>query len=184
MEERTLSTTRPWQGDRIRVRVDEVERADGHRARREIVEHPGAVAILAWDGERLAMVRQWRHATQRVLLEIPAGTLEPDEPPAETARRELAEEAGLAATSWVEGPRFYTAPGFCDELMHLYLATSLRETPAGGDPDEQLEPTWMTLADALAAIDDGRIVDAKTIAGVGWLARRLPSSAPRDDTPA
>ena len=184
MEERTLSTTRPWQGHRIRVRVDEVERADGHRARREIVEHPGAVAILAWDGERLAMVRQWRHATQRVLLEIPAGTLEPDEPPAETARRELAEEAGLAAAGWVEGPRFYTAPGFCDELMHLYLATDLRETAAGGDPDEHLEPSWMTLADALAAIDDGRIADAKTIAGVGWLARRLPSSAPRDDPPA
>ena len=174
MEERTLSSSRPWAGHRIRIRVDEVERADGHRTRREIVEHPGAVAILAWDGERLAMVRQWRHATQRVLLEIPAGTLEPDEPPADTARRELAEEAGLAASTWVEGPRFYTAPGFCDELMHLFLATDLVETAAGGDPDEQLEPSWMTLADALAAIDDGRIFDAKTIAGVGWLARRLP----------
>jgi ADP-ribose pyrophosphatase len=182
MEERTISSSVPWEGHRIRVRVDDVERGDGHRTRREIVEHPGAVAILAWDGERLAMVRQWRHATQRVLLEIPAGTLEPDEPPAETARRELAEEAGLAAASWVEGPRFYTAPGFCDELMHLYLATDLRETAAGGDTDEQLEPSWMTLADALAAIDDGRIADAKTMAGVGWLARRLPSSAPRHDS--
>jgi ADP-ribose pyrophosphatase len=91
MDERTLSTTHPWTGKRIRVRVDEVERSDGHRTIREIVEHPGAVAILAWDGERLAMVRQWRHATGQVLLEIPAGTLEPDEPPAETARRELDE---------------------------------------------------------------------------------------------
>jgi len=181
MEERTLSSTTPWEGHRIKVRVDEVERADGHRTTREVVEHPGAVAILAWDGERLAMVRQWRHATQRVLLEIPAGTLEPDEPPAETARRELAEEAGLAAATWVEGPKFYTAPGFCDELMHLYLATELRETQAVGDADEDLEPSWMTLADALQAIDDGRIADAKTIAGVGWLARRLPSSAPRHD---
>ena len=184
MQERTLTSVHAWQGRRIRIRVDEVEREDGHRTRREIVEHPGAVGILAWDGARLAMVRQWRHATGRTLLEIPAGTLEPGEPPAETARRELAEEAGLAAASWVEGPRFYTAPGFCDELMHLYLATDLRETAAGGDPDEQLEPSWMTLADALAAIDDGRIADAKTIAGVGWLARRLPSSAPRDDPPA
>jgi ADP-ribose pyrophosphatase len=184
MEERTLSTTRPWTGSRISVRVDEVERADGHRTRREIVEHPGAVAILAWDGERLAMVRQWRHATQQVLLELPAGTLEPDEPPADTARRELAEEAGQVATSWVEGPRFYTAPGFCTELMHLYLATGLSDTAAGGDADEELEPSWMTLADALAAIDDGRIMDAKTIAGVHWLARRLRSSAPRDDRPA
>ncbi|HYF12132.1 MAG TPA: NUDIX hydrolase, partial [Actinomycetota bacterium] len=125
MEERTVSTTRPWTGDRIRVRVDEVERADGHRATREVVEHPGAVAILAWDGERLATVTQWRHATGRALLEIPAGTLEPDEPPADTARRELAEECGLAAGTWVEGPRFYTAPGFCTELVHVYLATDL-----------------------------------------------------------
>jgi ADP-ribose diphosphatase len=184
MEERTLSTTFPWKGHTIRVRVDVVARADGRRTTRDVVEHPGAVAILAWDGERIAMVRQWRHATGQALIEIPAGTLEPDEAPSTTARRELAEEAGLTAASWVDGPRFYTAPGFCNELMHLYLATELSETPAGGDEDEELEPSWMTLPDALAAIEDGRIMDAKTIAGVSWLARRLPSSAPRDDAPA
>lgn len=174
MEERTISSTHPWTGRRINVRIDEVERADGRRTTREIVEHPGAVAILAWDGERVAMVRQWRHATGEILLEIPAGTLEPDEPPAETARRELAEEVGLAAERWEEGPRFYTAPGFCTELMHLYLATGLSDATAEADEDEELEPLWMTLGDALAAIDDGRMRDAKTIAGVGWLARRLP----------
>lgn len=183
MEERTLATTHPWTGKRIRVRVDEVERSDGHRTTREVVEHPGAVAILAWDGKRLAMVRQWRHATGQTLLEIPAGTLEPAEPPAETARRELAEEVGLAAATWTEGPRFYTAPGFCDELMYLYLATDL--VPAGpeaqADADEVLEAGWLTAADALAAIDDGRIQDAKTIAGVSWLTRRLASAD--DGTP-
>ena len=173
MDERTLSSTHPWAGHRIRVRVDEVERSDGHRTTREIVEHPGAVAMLAWDGERLAMVRQWRHATGQVLLEIPAGTLEPGEPPAETARRELAEEVGLAATTWVAGPRFYTAPGFCTELMHLYLATGLTDATAEADADELLEPAWLTLPDALAAVDDGRIADAKSIVGIGWLARRL-----------
>lgn len=173
MDERTLATTRPWTGRRIAVRVDSVERSDGHRTTREIVEHPGAVAILAWDGERLAMVRQWRHATGQTLLEIPAGTLEPEEPPAETARRELAEEAGVAAASWEEGPRFYTAPGFCTELMYLYLASELSEEHADGDEDEQIELSWMTLGDALAAIDDGRVMDAKTIAGIGWLDRRL-----------
>ena len=175
MEERTLATTHPWIGRRIRVRVDEVERSDGHRTTREIVEHPGAVAILAWDGERVAMVRQWRHATGEVLLEIPAGTREPDEPPLVTAERELAEEAGLAAARWEEGPRFFTAPGFCDELMHLYLATGLTPASAEADADELLEADWMSLSDALAAIDDGRVRDAKTIAGVGWLARRLPT---------
>ena len=173
MEERTLSSTHPWTGRRIGVRVDEVERSDGHRTTREIVEHPGAVAMLAWDGDRLALVRQWRHATGQVLLEIPAGTLEPGEHPAETARRELAEEVGLAAASWVEGPRFYTAPGFCTELMHLYLATGLAEATAEADADELLEPAWLVLPDALAAIDDGRITDAKSIVGIGWLARRL-----------
>lgn len=175
MDERTLSSTRPWTGRRIGVRVDEVERSDGHRTTREIVEHPGAVAILAWDGERLAMVRQWRHATGQVLLEIPAGTLEPNEPPTETARRELAEESGLAAWTWTEGPRFYTAPGFCDELMHLFLATDLQEdTSRAADADEVLEPAWMTLPEALEAIERGGILDAKTIVGVSWLARRLP----------
>ncbi|HEY6609090.1 MAG TPA: NUDIX hydrolase [Candidatus Limnocylindria bacterium] len=178
MHERTLSTTRPWTGRRVGVRVDEVERDDGHRTTREVVEHPGAVAILAWDGERLAMVRQWRHATGQVLLEVPAGTLEPDEPSLETAKRELAEEVGLAAASWEDGPRFYTAPGFCTEVMHTYLATELSDASAEADADEQLEPAWMTLADAVAACDDGRIADAKTIATVGWLARRLNRDGP------
>lgn len=175
MEERTVSSIRPWEGRRIRVRVDEIERDDGHRSTREIVEHPGAVAILAWDGTRLAMVRQWRHATGHALLEIPAGTLEPDEAPEATARRELAEEVGLAAARWVEGLRFYTTPGFSTEIMHLYLATDLNDATADADEDEQLEPSWMTLPDAVAAIDDGRIEDAKSMAAIGWLDRRLRS---------
>ena len=173
MEERTLSTGRPWTGRRIAIRVDEVERSDGHRTAREIVEHPGAVAILAWDGERLAMVRQWRHATGGTLLEIPAGTLEPDEPAPDTARRELAEEVGLAAASWEAGPQFYTAPGFCDELMHLYLATELSDADGEADADELLEPAWMTLDEAVAAIDDGCIRDAKSMVGILWLRARL-----------
>lgn len=173
MDERTLSTTRPWRGRRITVRVDEVERSDGHRTTREIVEHPGAVAVLAWDGRRLAVVRQWRHATGEALLEIPAGTLEPDEEPLATARRELAEEAGLAAATWETGPRFWTAPGFCTELMQLYLATNLTEVTSGGDEDESLEASWLGLDEALDAVDAGRVTDAKSIVGILWLARRL-----------
>ena len=169
MQERTLRTTRPWSGRRIRVRVDEVERADGHRTTREVVEHPGAVAMVAWDGSRLAMVRQWRHATGRALLEIPAGTLEPGEAAEATARRELAEEVGVRAEDWREGPRFYTAPGFCDEVMHLFLATGLSDGAGEADADEVLEITWLTLDEALAARDDGRIEDAKTLVALGWL---------------
>ena len=173
MVERTRSSSYPWTGRRVRVRVDEVTRADGRQTTREIVEHPGAVAILAWDGSRIVMVRQWRHATGQRLLEIPAGTLEPGEPPIETAKRELAEEAGLGASSWEAGPEFYTAPGFCDERMRIFLATSLHAATGEPDEDEDLELSWMTLDDALAALDDGRILDAKTLAAVGWLARRL-----------
>jgi ADP-ribose pyrophosphatase len=172
MEERTVSSEHPWRGGRIAVRVDTVARLDGRHTTREIVEHPGAVAILAWDGAKIAMVRQWRHATAEALLEIPAGTLEPDEPPAETARRELAEEVGLAAAQWEAGPTFFTAPGFCTELMHVFLATDLTDAHLDPDEDEVIEASWMALDDALAACDDGRIRDAKSIAAIGWLARR------------
>ena len=176
MEERTLGSTRPCSGRRIAVRVDDVERSDGHRTTREIVEHPGAVGILAWDGQRLALLRQWRHAAGRALLEIPAGTLEPGEEALATARRELAEETGLAAERWDDGPGFFTAPGFCTEYLSLFLATSLLEVAAGGDEDETLEASWATLDEALAMIDAGEIVDAKSMAGILWLARRLRSS--------
>ncbi|MCC6618096.1 MAG: NUDIX hydrolase [Chloroflexi bacterium] len=173
MHERTVTTRRQFEGRIINLRVDEVELDNGRRSTREIVEHPGAVAILAWDGARLAVVRQWRHPAAMVLLEIPAGTLEPGEPPLETARRELAEEVGLGADEWLEGPRFWTAPGFCTELMHVFLATALHDAHAEADTDEILEPAWMSLADAIAACDDGRIADAKSIAAIAWLARQL-----------
>jgi ADP-ribose pyrophosphatase len=91
----------------------------------------------------------------------------------ETARRELAEEVNLAARTWTDGPRFWTAPGFCDELMHLYLATDLEAADGEADADELLEASWMTLPEALAAIEDGGIADAKTMVAIGWLARRL-----------
>jgi ADP-ribose pyrophosphatase len=178
MQERTVNSRRVFDGRLIAVRVDEVELADGRRTRREIVEHPGAVVIAAWDGERLATVRQWRHPAGAELLELPAGTLDPGEAPLATAARELAEECGLAAGSWLEGPRFYSAPGFCTELLHSFVATDLVEAPSIADADEELETGWLTLPEALAAIDEGRIMDAKSIALIGWLARRLPMAPP------
>jgi ADP-ribose pyrophosphatase len=174
MAERVVGSTHIWQGHTVSVRVDDIERTDGRHTTRDVVEHPGAVAMVAWDGARLAMVRQYRHATGGQLLEIPAGTIEPDEPPAATARRELAEEAGVAAATWVTGPVFFTAPGFCTELMHLFLATDLSADSAEGDEDEDLEVVWLTMDDALRAIEAGEIRDAKSILAVLWLARRLP----------
>lgn len=173
MAERTRATERIFDGRTIALRLDEVELDGGRRTTREVVEHPGAVAILAWDGRRLALVRQWRHATGEALLEIPAGTLEPGEGPLATARRELAEEIGRDAASWEPGPVFFTAPGFCTELMHTFLATGLGEATGDADDDEELETSWHTLDEALAAVDAGEIRDAKSIAGILWLARRL-----------
>jgi ADP-ribose pyrophosphatase len=173
MPERTVSTRREFSGRLLSLRVDEVELESGRRTTREVVEHPGAVAILAWDGARLAAVSQWRQAAAAELLEIPAGTREPGESPLVTARRELAEECGLTALSWVEGPAFYTAPGFSTELLTLFIATELSAVDTAAPEDEALERSWLTLDEALASIDDGRIRDAKSLVGILWLARHL-----------
>jgi NUDIX domain. len=173
MRERTIGSRRAFAGRLLNLRVDEVELESGRRASREIVEHRGAVAICAWDGERLAMVRQWRQATEGELLEIPAGTLDANEQPRVAAERELAEECGLAARLWEEGPTFFTAPGFSTERLTLFLATEL--TPVSVEPpdDEALERSWVALPELLAAADAGRILDAKSLVGIYWLARRL-----------
>jgi ADP-ribose pyrophosphatase len=173
MSERTVSSRREFEGRLLSLRVDDVELESGRLTTREVVEHPGAVAILAWDGERLAAVSQWRQAAGAELLEIPAGTLEPGESPLVTARRELAEECGLTATNWEAGPAFYTAPGFSTELLTLFLATELSSVNAAPPEDEALERSWITLGDALASIEDGRIRDAKSLVGILWLARHL-----------
>jgi ADP-ribose pyrophosphatase len=176
MAERLLGSRRVFSGKLFSVRVDELELASGRRAKREIVEHPGAVGILAWDGERLALVRQWRQPAGAELLEIPAGTLEAGETPQTTAERELAEEVGVRAAEWRIGPRFFTAPGFCTEELTIFLATDL--TPLahedrGAANDEDLALSWMSLDDAVRSIDEGLIADAKSLAGIGWLAREL-----------
>lgn len=147
-----------------------------------MVIHPGAVAILAIDpDDQVLFVRQFRTPAQRVLLEIPAGTLDIDEAtgaiedPDLAARRELEEETGYRAASWRRLASFWTAPGFASELMHLYLATEL--SPAhpderlGPDEDEHLRLDRMPIPDALAAVERGDFLDAKSILGLLWLDR-------------
>jgi ADP-ribose pyrophosphatase len=167
-------------GRYLTFRIDTIERADGSRATREIAGHPGAVAILALDADdRVLMVRQYRLAAGQVLLEIPAGTLDVAsdgtvEDPDLAAPRELEEETGMRAGSWRLLARFYTAPGFTTELMHLYLATDLRPADGhrlGPDEDEHLVLERLPWRDALAAVDRGEILDAKSIVGLLWLAR-------------
>ncbi len=172
----------------LEFRVDTVERADGHRARRDVAVHPGAVAVVALDPEGcVLLVRQYRHPAGRTLLEIPAGTLERDaatgavEDPDAAARRELEEETGYRAGRWERLMDFWTAPGFATERMYLYLATDL--APATGhrltpDEDEALQLVRMPWRDAVAAAERGEIGDAKSLVGLLWLARRLEGNAP------
>jgi ADP-ribose pyrophosphatase len=159
-----------------------VERADGSRGTRDIAGHPGAVAIVAVDAQdRVALVRQWRLPADDALLEIPAGGLDvyddgSKEDPGLAARRELEEETGLRARSWERLATFYTAPGFTDEIMHLFLATDLEPAHPGErlgpDEDERLILSWLPWRDAVAAVERGEIRDAKSIVGLFWLARR------------
>ena len=170
-----------YRGKFLEFRVDTVERADGTRAIRDFAGHPGAVAIVALDAEgRVALVRQWRLAADDALLEIPAGGLDPTtdgskEDPDLAARRELEEETGMRAGSWRKLGAFYSAPGFTDELMHLYLATDLTPASADGrlgpDEDERLILEWRPWQDAVAAAENGEIRDAKSVVGLFWLAR-------------
>ena len=180
LEEHVVERRLIHRGRYLEFRVDTIERADGSRGTRDVVGHPGAIAVLALDDEgRLLLVRQWRIPAERAMLEIPAGTLDVHdgvtEDPDVAARRELEEETGSRAGSWRKLAEFWTAPGFASELMHLYLAKGL--TSATGDDrltpdeDERLELSRVTVDEALALVDRGEISDAKTILGVLWLDR-------------
>jgi ADP-ribose pyrophosphatase len=132
---------------------------------REIVEHPGATAIVAVDADdRLVFVRQVREATRRELLELPAGTLDEGEEPLASARRELDEETGLTGGSWRAGPAFWTAPGFCRERMHLFFAEGLEEGDQRPETDESIEVVRVPVSEVPERLD--AIEDAKSLVGV------------------
>ncbi|HTZ04871.1 MAG TPA: NUDIX hydrolase [Gaiellaceae bacterium] len=159
-----------WQGRLLGVTV---ERWGG--VEREIVEHPGAVAIVSVDTEGcVAFVRQLREATRRELLELPAGTREAGESPLETARRELREECGLTGGEWRELAAFWTAPGFCRETMHLFVAEGVERGEASPEADERLEVVRVPVPDLDARL--GETEDAKTLVGVLLYLRAGPTA--------
>jgi len=158
-----------WEGRIAKVRLDRFRYDDGEEAEREIVEHPGAVAIVAHDGETLYLVRQPREAVDEpALVELPAGKLDEDgESPLDTAQRELAEEIGKGARTWQHLTRFYTSPGFADEECHLFMATDLYDEAADTDENERIEIVEVPLTELDSVIRDCR--DSKTLVGLLWL---------------
>lgn len=156
---------------------DEVIEPGGVRARREIVRHTGSVVILAVDesgGEpRVLLVRQYRHAAQQYMWELPAGRNDKDEPELAAAKRELVEETGYSARKWKRILNFYASPGFLAETMTIFLARDLREGTAQPEEDERISKRMFALSSALRMVISGKIRDAKTISGVLWLGHYL-----------
>lgn len=179
MEEVTLSTKPIFDGKIIKLQVDTVRLPNGSTATREIIRHPGAVAVLAIQDDRMLVVEQYRKPLGRNQVEIPAGKLDPGELPMDAAIRELEEETGYRAHSLLPLGSFYTSPSFADEIIHLYVAEQLRAGEAHTDVDEFLEMDRMTLGEAFAAMRQGRISDAKTIQAMyAWQIYKLTGKWP------
>lgn len=168
-----LSSEQVFRGRLLDVTVDTL-REHGKTFVREVVKHPGSGCIVALDAdETVALVRQYRHAAGKYLLEIPAGTRDGDESPEHCARRELEEELGVVAERLELLAEFFVSPGLLAEKMWVYLATGLTETSQRLDEDEHLEIERVTLDDALEMIRRGEIEDAKTIIGITQAAARV-----------
>ncbi|MEI7554378.1 NUDIX hydrolase [Candidatus Chlorohelix sp.] len=156
-----------FKGRKFSVRVDHLTKADGRRYSREIVAHDGAVVIIPVDADgKIILVRQWRRPTDKILIELPAGTLELPEEPAYCADRELQEEIGYKAGKLTGMGGFYSAPGFCSEYLWLFLAEELVESQLEPDENEAIDIIRVTLDEALQMIEDGVICDAKSVAGL------------------
>ena len=153
-----------YAGRVVRLNVETVELPNGHRAELEIMHHPGGAAAVAVDAEgRVCLLRQFRHAAGGWVWELPAGKLEPDEAPATTARRELAEEGGVEARHWQDLGRHLSSPGVFTEWIYLYLATGLTQADAQPEETEQLQVKKLPLAEAIAMAMSGEIRDAMSV---------------------
>ncbi|MBM3132396.1 MAG: NUDIX hydrolase [Chloroflexi bacterium] len=165
--EKVIESKRAFKGRRVSLRVDTVELPSGRKTTREIVEYPDCVVIVAIDSEEnVLLVRQYRSAIGRTLMELPAGKTEPDEHPLKAAHRELREETGYSARNMEELGGFYSGPGYSTEYLHLYLATELEPTGEALDPDEIMNIFRVPLAEIPGIIARGEVCDAKSVAGL------------------
>ena len=167
-------TTRPiFQGRILQLGIESLTLPNGETVELEIVRHPGGAAVVALDErQHVCLLRQYRHASGGWLWELPAGKLEADEAPQTTARRELLEEAGIEADQWQPLGGILVTPGFCDEIIHLFLARGLTHLAAEPETDEVIEVHWLPFDVALAQVYDGTLRDAKTMLGL-TLAEKL-----------
>jgi len=174
MQETIVSSEEVFHGRLVKLFVHEVELSNGSHSKREVVKHPGAVALVALDEQQnVLLVRQFRLPAAQVLREIPAGTLEEGEAPLACAERELQEETGYRPGKLEELGGIFVAPGYTTEYIHLYLATQLRESRLDADADEFVEVDHVPIKDALAMIEKGDIIDGKSVAGLLRVARKL-----------
>lgn len=171
-EEKSIRSNPIYKGKIISLKVDDVVLPNGKEAKREIVNHPGAVAVIAITDEgKLVLVEQYRKALERSIIEIPAGKLEPGEKPETTAARELEEETGYGARKLEYLQTFATSPGFADELIHLFVARDLYriEEKADLDEDEFVDLMEVTIEEAEQLVEEQKIYDAKTAFAVIWM---------------
>jgi len=154
-------------GKLIELHKERVELTNGDHTYFDIVKHPGGAVIVAInDEDEVCLLKQWRHAVDRFIWELPAGCLEPNEPPLETAKRELEEEAGVIAREWHELGEIVSSPGFSNEVLYLFEARGLSDGQLNLDEAEQLEAHWLPLEHVNEMAANGTIVDAKTLAGL------------------
>ena len=166
MQERKLSSEKKFDGKLIKVTYDVAE-VNGKEAWREVVHHPGASAVVAIDEEnRIIMEKQFRYALNDYLLEIPAGKLDAGEDPLVCAKRELEEETGIIASEWISLGTIATSPGFCNEVIHLYVAKGLSKGEIHWDEDEYVEVERYTFDELLQRIKDEQIKDSKSLSAL------------------
>jgi len=167
MDLKLIKHTRLYEGKVFNVVIDEVEYPSGRRSVREVAEHPGgAVALAMFPDERVIFIRQHRYPFREFVTELPAGKLNKGEDPLECARRELAEETGYEADDWRKLLTLYTSPGFCTEILHIYLATGLRPSSLGQrleEGEQTMTVHMVPFREALAMLDRHEIIDAKTV---------------------
>lgn len=167
LRERCVESNTIYKGKIVRLEVDKAELPNGRIATREVVRHPGGVAVIPLDADdRVITVRQFRYPFYRVVEELPAGKLDPGEDPLEAARRELSEEVGVTAGQMIYLGSLLASPGFCDEELHLYLGLDLTEGECHPDPDEFLERQRVPFDTMVERVMSGELQDAKTVAGI------------------